>query len=156
MNVQTKTDLRPETISKLQDLGRINLDSSKGFDDAAEHVKNPHLADLFRELATERRSQLNELNTFIDVNGEDTVVQGSYAAKFHRMWMKFRDSVSSDNAHTILSEAEYGEDQIKEAYEDALKETAGSPMNDVLQKQYAQVKSAHDRVRDLRDTTASK
>jgi uncharacterized protein (TIGR02284 family) len=51
----------------------------------------------------------------------------------------------------VLVEAERGEDQIKRAYEDALVRTAGSAMNDVLTRQYARVKSGHDRIRDLRD-----
>jgi uncharacterized protein (TIGR02284 family) len=50
-----------------------------------------------------------------------------------------------------LAEAERGEDHIKRAYEDVLTETAGSPMNGVLQVQYSQVKAGHDKVRDLRD-----
>ncbi len=56
------------------------------------------------------------------------------------------------DAYVILCEAERGEDHIKHAYEDVLKETAGSPLNHVLPQQYSIVKSGHDKVRDLRDT----
>ncbi|TWT39087.1 PA2169 family four-helix-bundle protein [Blastopirellula retiformator] len=65
-------------------------------------------------------------------------------------------SRKSTDCYAILAEAEAGEDHIKHAYEDALKETAGSAMNDVLQKQYAQVKQGHDRIRDMRDAFKAK
>ena len=43
---------------------------------------------------------------------------------------------------------------IKARYENVLKETAGSPYNAVLQRQYASVKEAHDTIRDMRDARA--
>jgi uncharacterized protein (TIGR02284 family) len=67
------------------------------------------------------------------------------------MWMSIREQFSSNNLYAVLAEVERGEDQIKHAYEQALRSTAGSAMNDVLTRHYTQVKSAHDRIRDLRD-----
>ena len=64
--------------------------------------------------------------------------------------------VTNGDAYVVLIEAERGEDHIKEAYEDVLKATAGSAMNDVLQAQYARVKAGHDKVRDLRDAYKGK
>jgi uncharacterized protein (TIGR02284 family) len=40
-------------------------------------------------------------------------------------------------------------------YEEVLKETAGSAVNDVLTRQYAKVKAGHDQVRDLRNAYAN-
>jgi uncharacterized protein (TIGR02284 family) len=65
--------------------------------------------------------------------------------------MAVREAFSSNNEYTVLAEAERGEDTIKQAYEAALRDHPGTAMNDVLQRQYLQVKHAHDRVRDLRD-----
>lgn len=67
-----------------------------------------------------------------------------------------RSKLNSGDAYVILIEAERGEDHIKDAYEDVLKETAGSAMNDLLQSQYAKVKAGHDKVRDLRDAYKEK
>ena len=64
--------------------------------------------------------------------------------------------MNGGDPYVILIEAERGEDHIKEAYEEVLKETAGSAMNDVLTDQYAAVKAGHDKVRDLRDSFAKK
>jgi uncharacterized protein (TIGR02284 family) len=150
MAVRTIDDMSTETVNKLQDLVRINIDSAKGFEEAAEKLDNLTVAESFRRLAEERRLQANELGNYVRRNDEEPPTEGSYLAAFHRCWMSFRQSLGGDDS-TVLSEAEAGEDQIKEAYEDALKETAGSPVNDVLTRQYADVKAAHDHVRDLRD-----
>ena len=52
---------------------------------------------------------------------------------------------------TPLKTGVRGEDAIKHTYEDALKDTAGSPVNPVLQRQYIEVKRGHDTIRDMRD-----
>jgi uncharacterized protein (TIGR02284 family) len=56
----------------------------------------------------------------------------------------------------VLVEAEFGEDHIKEAYEEALTRTGDSAINALLQKQYVRVKAGHDRIRDLRDMYANR
>ena len=56
--------------------------------------------------------------------------------------------------HSILAECERGEDVIKNKYEDLIPKIAGSPVTSLLNQQYAQVKAAHDRIRDLRDAWA--
>jgi uncharacterized protein (TIGR02284 family) len=151
MSLETKTDLNEDTLDTMQDLIRINIDSRKGFEEAAEEIEDPSLRNLFLLLAGERDRQAEELQAYVELNHEDPVQDGSFAATVHRAWMKVRDALSSDDTYAVLAEAERGEDQIKSAYEKALKETAGSAMNDVLTQHYTQVKSAHDRIRDLRD-----
>ena len=47
----------------------------------------------------------------------------------------------------------YREDRIKAKYKDIITKSAGSPVNDVLLRQFADVKAWHDRVRQLRDST---
>jgi uncharacterized protein (TIGR02284 family) len=52
----------------------------------------------------------------------------------------------------ILDEAERGEDVAVKSYEKALKADLPADLANVVQRQYTQVKQAHDRVRDLRDS----
>lgn len=154
MSVETKLSLNDSTISKLQQLIRINIDSENGFDEAAKQIDDQRVADLFTQLSGQRSQNAVELQEYVQWNGETPRDEGSYAAAFHRTWLDLRSKLNGGDAHVVLSEAERGEDQIKEAYEDALKETAGSAMNDVLSQQYAGIKRGHDQVRDLRDTCA--
>ena len=154
MSLETKTTLNESTVDALQDLVQINIDSRDGFREAAEQIPDAALATYFRELATERGRQAEELQTYVELNNERPVREGSLLAALHRSWISIRDSLASNEVHAVLAEAERGEDSIKAAYEEALKETAGSAVNDVLTTHYTQVKAAHDRVRDLRDAHA--
>lgn len=151
MALETKTTLSDKVIAELQNLIQINIDSSRGFNEAAEQIEDPAIADLFRTLGTERSAFAAELQTYVAFNYEEPQDDGSVAAALHRAWIDIRSMISGGDNYAILAEAERGEDQIKEAYEKTLKETAGSAMNDVLQQQYAQVKAGHDQVRDLRN-----
>ncbi|TWU44295.1 hypothetical protein Q31b_18310 [Novipirellula aureliae] len=151
MALETKTDLNENTIQKLQKLIRANIDSYNGFHESAEEIDDSRLKVLFKELGDERSAMASELQNYVDFNGDDAEDDGSVAAKTHRIWINIRSKINGGDPYVILIEAERGEDHIKEAYEDVLKETAGSAMNDVLTEQYAKVKAGHDKVRDLRD-----
>ena len=65
--------------------------------------------------------------------------------------MGLREALSGNDVHAVLAEAERGEDAIKSKYEDVLQDGSAAPVSDVLQRQYVEIKQAHDRVRDLRD-----
>lgn len=151
MTMPTDSTLTEATIKKLQNLIQANIDSVNGFREAADEVSDESIASLFRSLATERSNLASDLQKFVDYNGESPKEEGSLAAKVHRTWIDLRSKLSGGDPYAVLAEAERGEDHIKHAYEEALKETAGSPLNDVLLGQYKTVKAGHDQVRDLRD-----
>ncbi|MEO9593978.1 PA2169 family four-helix-bundle protein [Rhodopirellula bahusiensis] len=151
MSTETKLDLNETTLEKLQKLIRANIDSYNGFHESAEELKDERLATLFRSIGDERSAMAAELQQYVEFNGKEAEDDGSVAAKTHRIWINIRGKLNGGDATVILIEAERGEDHIKEAYEDVLKDTAGSAMNDVLTAQYAKVKAGHDKIRDLRD-----
>ena len=153
--METKHNLREETIEKVQDLIQINIDSQKGFAEAADKVKDQKIATLFRQLGGERQTNTTELQQIVNFNGEEPTDDGSFKATVHRAWLDVRAALNGGDAGVILSEAERGEDAIKELYEEVLKEMSGSAVNDVLTRQYAKVKAGHDKVRDLRNAYAN-
>ncbi|WP_235908679.1 PA2169 family four-helix-bundle protein [Roseiconus nitratireducens] len=146
--------MNEETVDKLQKLIRANIDSYDGFKESAEEVSDGSLKALFKQAAEERSAMATELQNYVQLNGKEAEDEGSVAAKTHRVWMNIRSKLSGGSPHQVLVEAERGEDHIKAAYEEVLKETAGSAMNDVLQAQYRKVKEIHDKIRDLRDASA--
>ena len=152
MSLETKTTLYDETIEKVQKLIRANIDAHDGFTECAAEIDDPSVAKLFRDLANERFELATELQTYVEWNGEEAEEDGSVAAKVHRVWIDVRSTLNAGDPYVILIEAERGEDHIKHAYEDVLKESAGSALNDVLLTQYARVKAGHDHVRNLRDS----
>ncbi|WP_413431361.1 PA2169 family four-helix-bundle protein [Crateriforma spongiae] len=152
MTLETKDQLNETTVKKLQQLIQANIDAYDGFRESAEEIEHSALADLFRQIAHQRSKFATELQNFVSWNGEAPETDGSVAASIHRTWIDIRGKLNGGDPHVILIEAERGEDHIKHAYEDVLKETAGSAMSDVLNAQYAIVKSGHDKIRDLRDS----
>lgn len=155
MTLETKMDLNEETVIKLQELIRVNVDSEQGFRDAAKTVNNYVISQTFESFAQQRTENIRELQEFVCDNGEEPVNEGSYAGKVHRLWMDLRGKLNAGNSLIILTEAERGEDYIKEAYEETLKAIPGSAMNDVILRQYAGVKVVHDRVRNMRNAQAA-
>ncbi len=156
MTTETKAALTEETVEKLHDLVRINIDSRQGLLDAAEAIYDKAVAEVFRKVASERSKFADELKMYVTWNAETPPKEQSFASKVHQCWMNCRAKLNGGDAHVVLIEAEYGEDQIKEAYEDALKNDPGSAMSEILHSQYAVVKKSHDQIRDLRDAYAKK
>jgi len=152
--METITNLNEDTIKGIQNLISINIDSSKGFTSAAEHIENDQIASYFRDCGKERLRFAHELQVATSINNEEPEDDGSLKGTVHRWWMDIRSTVTGGNEHTVLADAERGEDEIKELYEKTLKDTAGSPLNGVLQSQYALVKKRHDQIRDMRDQRA--
>ncbi len=150
-NPETKCDLKEETIDGLQKLHQANVDSAEGFREAAEQIKRSDLAEKFRKWSDQRAKQAKELADIVNCNGEDVDCEASWLAELHQAYTSMKTAFTSDDVHAVLAEAERGEDHIKEAYEEVLKETPGTAANAVLQRQYADVKATHDEVRDLRD-----
>lgn len=149
--MQTTTNLGQETLDKVQELIEVNLDSVKGFEEAAESIDQPAIANLFENLATTRSKFAGQLQVHVASNREKPEDSGTVKGAALRTWMKFRSAINGGDPKVVLSEAERGEDVIKAKYEEVLKETSGSPLNSVLMEQYAAIKAGHDRVRDLRD-----
>lgn len=152
--METLHTLEEQTIMGIKDLVEINTDSAEGFRAAAGKVESTELTQFFLDCATNREKNANALRSYLAANDEDFKPDGTVLGTVHRWWLELRGTVQSGDEHAMLAEAEQGEDAIKARYEKVLKETAGNPLNDVLLKQYATVKSMHDTVRDMRDARA--
>lgn len=140
------------TTQPLHKLAQVNLDSYAGFHAAAEEVHDAPLRELFTDIALQRKHQADRLRGLIAAEGQTPPDDSPSAlAKIHHWWMQAHTKVSTDDTKAVLEEAERGEDHIKAAYEQTLKDVAGSSVTDLLNDQYATVKRQHDRIRDLRD-----
>lgn len=151
MTLETKLNLEDETIEKLQELIQINIDSEEGLTAAADKVEEDRLKTAFRQVARTRADHARELQSYVVANAKEPADDGTAMGSVHKGWTSMRSALNGRDAYVILIEAERGEDRIKETYEDVLKRTAGSAVNDVLQRQYAVTKKGHDQIRDLRD-----
>ena len=72
----------------------------------------------------------------------------------HRAWIDTKVAVGAGDK-SILESVERGEDSAKEDYEKALTGSLPANVVEIVRRQAASVKSAHDRVRDMRDAAAA-
>jgi uncharacterized protein (TIGR02284 family) len=151
MTVTTATELKKETTEALQDLIRINIDSAKGYREAADNVDYPVFESWLKSNASQRDEFANELQGFVELSDEEARDSGSMKGTFHRWWMNLKTTLSSDNVESVLSEAIRGEEAIKSEYESAIRDTTGNPVNDVLHKQLNSIVQAYRDVQQLHD-----
>jgi len=144
-----------EIISTVNSLIETLKDGQRGFKEAAEAVKDPQLKSLFNEYSLQRSRFAGELQSEAIALGESNPEDSSSAAgAMHRAWIDLKSAVTSGDDHAILAECERGEDSAIKEYKDAMeKEELSSPVRDIVSRQYSEVKSAHDRIKELRDAT---
>jgi len=138
----------------LENLIETLRDGQQGFKEAAESVKDPQLKSLFSEYSKQRARFLAELrNNAQSPDERETKVSGSAAGALHRGWINLKSAVTKGDDHSVLAECERGEDSAVEEYQKALNDGLSAPVREMVARQYTQIKAAHDRIRDLRDST---
>ena len=141
-----------DVISTLNNLIETCKDGQDGFKSAAEGIERSDLKTLFYELGQQRSQFAGELQSLVREMGGDPETTGSVAASLHRGWINIKSVVTGKDEAAILNEAERGEDAAKKAYKDALAETLPANVMTVVQTQSEAVNTAHDKVRNLRDS----
>src|SRR6185437_10819846 len=140
-----------EAVATLNDLIETLKDGQKGFETAAADVKDVRVKSAFHEFAQERARQASELQSQMGKLGGDAPSSGSASAAMHRGWMDIKSALGGGEK-SILNEAERGEDVAVKSYEKALAQSLPDEVSGIVRRQYGQVKQAHDRVRELRDS----
>lgn len=140
-----------DAISTLNGLIETLKDGQEGFRTAAEGVTNPEYKTLFNSYSQQRAQFSSELQAEVRRLGGDPEKTGSTLATLHRGWINVKSAVTGADEGSILSECERGEDSAVHNYQDAMKESLPADVQQIVQRQYTQIKEAHDRVRALRD-----
>jgi uncharacterized protein (TIGR02284 family) len=141
-----------ETISTVNSLIETVKDGQEGFKQAAEGVTDPQLKSLCNEYSRQRSRFASELQTQVQSLSESAAEKtSSVAGALHRAWINLKSAVTSGDDHAILTECERGEDSAVKGYEKAMEGNLSPSLRDIVSRQYGEVKSAHDRVRNLRD-----
>jgi uncharacterized protein (TIGR02284 family) len=136
-------------ISTLNNLIETCKDGENGFRTAASGVKNGELKMLFNLYSQQRAQFAAELQAEVRSLGGDPEETGSVAASLHRGWINIKSAVTGEDEGAVVSECERGEDAAVENYQEALNETLPANVLAIVERQYVQVKEAHDRIRAL-------
>ena len=108
---------------------------------------------LRTEIGTLPRSG-EQLTQIVREMGGDPEKSSSMSGTMHRFWVSLRSSISGMSDHAILDECERGEDVAKRSYEKALAQDLPGDVKRVIERQFAEVKANHDKVREMRNATA--
>ena len=145
----------PNDASVTHDLIQTLQDGRDGFAAGADNLDadgEAALASTFRELGAQRGQLYDELQQIAATYGDQIDSSGSVAAKVHRGWMSVKDAIAGSDPDGVLDAAEQGEDHAVSEYEKAVADDISPEFKAVLERQLTQVRSAHDQVRDLRDS----
>jgi len=139
-----------KTISVLNNLIEICKDGQEGFRQASEAVKDTHLKTIFGQFSQQRAQFAGELQQEVMRLGGDPEKSGTLSGSMHRGWINLKSAITGGSEPSIISECERGEDSAKDEYRKALEENKlPADLRDVVQRQYTQVKAAHDQIRSL-------
>lgn len=146
--MSTSTD---EQITK--DLIETLEDGHKGFAEAAERLTDSDRADLAPKMATystQRLTFANELRAMANAYGDDIKESGSLVGTAHRGWMALADAFTGSGPESVLKTAEQGEDHAVTEYKKALAEDISPNLRTTINRQFGEVKAAHDDIRALK------
>ena len=141
-------------ISVLNNLIETCKDGQNGFQTAAEGVKRSEFKSLFYQYSQQRAQFAGELQTEVRRLGGEAEKTGSIAATLHRGWINIKSAVTGEDENAVLAECERGEDSAVSNYKDALADAnLPTDVRAIVERQYAEVQEAHDRIRNLERAT---
>lgn len=141
-------------ISVLNNLIETCKDGQNGFQTAAEGIQRSDIKSLFYQYSQQRAQFAGELQQEVRRLGGDPEQSGSVAATLHRGWINIKSAVTGADENAVLAECERGEESAVSNYKDALAdENLPTDVRAVVERQYAQVQEAHDRIRNLERAT---
>jgi uncharacterized protein (TIGR02284 family) len=147
--MNTQNDVIDNLIETLKD-------GQEGFKQAAEAVRDPKLKSLFSDYSQQRSRFAAALQSEARREGEtEPETSSSATGAMHRGWINLKSALTGGDEHAILAECERGEDSAVEQYKKALEDGLTPSAQEVVSRQFAEIKAAHDRIKSLRDAAKS-
>lgn len=146
---------KDNAVTVIEKLAEVCKDGEKGYKDAAEHAKRSDLKSFFTTESSERGRFASELQSVLTKLGKtEKKESGTVAGAMHRAWIDTKVGLGAGDK-SILESVEKGEDEAKEAYQEAIRASLPSDVAEIVSRQARSVQTAHDRVKSLRDGLAA-
>ena len=141
-----------DVTEKLNELLEKNYDAEKGFQNAADDVKNEKLKAFFSEKARQRYNFGHELKTEISKFGKTPDKGTSLKGDIHRSWMDLKSALTSDKEEEVLEEVIRGEKAALEEYNEAISNQDFPPSTvNLLLKQRNAIERTLQEVKELEE-----
>jgi uncharacterized protein (TIGR02284 family) len=141
------------SLEILNALVHINNCRIEGYDQAAKETEGYTLKSLFARLADTSRACKQELSNEIKKLGALPKERLDMDAEVYYAWQEVKKALSTKNRKAILNSCEKGESIAEQAYLETLNkiEIADMDQRMLVKKQYALIKSDHEKIRNLRN-----
>jgi len=114
---------------------------------AADHVMDPSVKALLVELASQRAQFAADLLPHAQRLGGAEAADYTTRGALHRGWMAMKAALVGNSDRAMITEAAHGEDLALATYENALDDLLPPTARDLVERQSAEIRLAHDRVR---------
>ena len=140
-----------DQISVLNELIETTIDSTKGYEDAAENIENDRLRQIFRERADERQKVVSDLRSEVSRLGGDPEESGTLMGKTHQRFLDLKAAITGRDEKSVINEVERGEDYIKGKFEAALEGgKLSGESRQAVEQCYQSVRQGHDQMSQLK------
>ena len=120
MNVK---ETRSEILDQLNKLLTRNHDAEKGYQEAAENVKDNELKTLFLAQSRQRSEFAQEIEREIRTLGGEPDNSTSLASNLHRAWINIKSTFASNDDKATVQECHRGDQEALDNYNEVLQET---------------------------------
>jgi uncharacterized protein (TIGR02284 family) len=144
------------TVSTLNDLIQTCKDGQNGFRAASEAVTDSNLRHLFESYSQQRAEFATELQRQVRRLSDKPAESGHASAALHRGWMDIKAGLTGGDDAAIIAECERGEDVAVRMYRKGLDSELPSDIRVLLERQFLDIKDAHDHIRSLERTHGGK
>lgn len=130
-------------------------DGQEGFLTAAENIGHDQVKQVLNEFSLQRAKFTGELQAAAHELGDSNPENASsITGTLHRGLINLKTAIAGRDRHAILVECERGEDRAVAEFRSALQHQLPANLRDTLEKQFAAIQAAHDRIKTLRDAEA--
>ncbi len=141
MNVK---DTRGEVLDALNKLLTSSHDAEKGYQEAAENVKDAELKSLFMAQSRQRAEFAMEIDREVRTLGGDPDENTSVMADLHRAWINVKSTFAGNEDKAVVEECKRGDHEALEDYKNVLQETdLVASTRELLLHQKEKIEAAH-------------
>ena len=144
-----------QDYTALKDVIRICRAAEQGFRGAANAIKTPALRTMFERYSIQRGEFANELLYAGRNLGLEVDNPVGLSGVLHAGWMELKGALTGHSERQILEECERGEEMSIKTYRQALNMNINPEIRAILQRQVAEIESAHARIHSLLDASAA-
>ena len=142
---------KDENITILNTLTATLIDSVEGYRDAAENTESGRFQELFRQMANDRSTCVEDLRAEVRRLGGEAEDDQSTMGSLHQRWLDLKAAITGRDDKAIVNEVERGEDYLKAKFEKALEDgNLDGESRSVVQRAYQSVREGHDKVSALK------